>query len=326
MGRSGEQGADTVMSNRFVGIDVSKDQLDVHIRPENERRRYPNDESGILNLIGFLQPLQPDLIVIEATGGYQHQSVAMLVDQQFRVAVVNPRWIRDFARAIGQLAKTDQIDASTLSFYAEAIKPEPRGLPDKSREELRAILNRRRQIVDMITAEKNRQALASQKIRRQIQTHIDWLEKRLKESDDDLHTHIENSPVWRAKDEILKSTPSVGPITSMTLLAALPELGTLNRREITALVGLAPLNRDSGNYRGHRSIQGGRADVRQVLYMCVLSAIRFNPIIRTFYQRLVLAGKQRKVAIVACMRKMLTILNAMLKSNTKWSAEYAKIS
>jgi len=213
---------------------------------------------------------------------------------------------------------------SVLSFYGEAVKPEPRLLADDSLEELRAILNRRRQLVEMITAEKNRQILAPQKIRRQIQTHIDWLKKRLQQSDDDLHKHIENCPVWKAKDEILKSTPSIGPVTSMTLLAMLPELGTLSREKITALVGLAPMNCDSGKYHGRRRIQGGRADVRQVLYMCILSAIRFNPIIRTFYDRLIIAGKHRKVAIVACMRKMLTILNAMVKSHKKWTIEYAK--
>jgi len=314
------------MSLCFVGIDVSKDQLDIHVRPSDQHRCFANDDTGMASLVEFIQPLQPELIVIEATGGYQHQVVAMLVDNQFQVAVVNPRWMRDFARSIGQLAKTDKIDASVLSFYAQVVKPQPRLLPDDSRDELRAILNRRRQILDMIIAERNRQALAPKKIRRQIQTHIDWLQKRLNESNDDLHRHIENSPVWKAKDEILQSAPSVGPITSMTLLAALPELGQLNRQEISALVGLAPINRDSGKQRGHRCIQGGRASVRQILYMCILSAIRHNAVIRSFYQRLVLAGKPRKVAIVACMRKMLTILNAMLKSNAKWSAAHAKVS
>jgi transposase len=313
-------------SPRFVGIDVSKDSLDVHVRPDDQSHTFTNAEIGFAGLVDLVERLQPELIVIEATGGYQHQAVAVLVDHQFRVAVVNPRWIRDFARSIGQLAKTDRIDASVLSHYAEAAKPQPRLLPDASRDELRAILNRRRQILDMIVAEKNRQAMATKKIRRQIQTHIDWLQKRFNDSDNDLRTHIENSPIWKAKDEILQSTPSVGSITSTTLLAALPELGTLNRQEISALVGLAPINRDSGKFRGHRSIQGGRPLVRQALYMCILSAIRFNPIIRAFYQRLRLAGKTPKVAIVACMRKLLTILNAMLKSNSKWSAQDAKIA
>jgi transposase len=323
-GRSGEKGADIAMDQCFVGVDVSKDELEVHVRPADQHRCFANDDTGAASLVKFIQPFQPELIVIEATGGYQHQVVAALVDNQFKVAVINPRRARDFARSIGQLAKTDKIDAAVLSLYGQAIKPQPRTLPDESRDELRAILNRRRQILDMIIAERNRQALAPKKIRRQIQTHIDWLQKRLNESDDDLHRHIENSPVWKAKDEILQSAPSIGPITSMTLLAVLPELGELNRHEIAALVGLAPMNRDSGKQRGYRSIQGGRAAVRQILYMCILSAIRHNAIIRNFYQRLVLAGKPRKVAMVACMRKMLTILNAMLKSNAKWSAVYAK--
>ena len=236
-GRTGGGGDVVNNTKRFVGIDVSKGQLDVHVRPDDRKASYANNDVGIAQLIEYLQPLQPELIVIEATGGYQHQVVGVLVEQQFRVAVVNPRWTRDFARSIGQLAKTDKIDASVLSFYGEAVKPEPRLLADDSLEELRAILNRRRQLVEMITAEKNRQILAPQKIRRQIQTHIDWLKKRLQQSDDDLHKHIENCPVWKAKDEILKSTPSIGPVTSMTLLAMLPELGTLSREKITALVG-----------------------------------------------------------------------------------------
>jgi transposase len=327
-GRSGDQGDQTVMSlaSTFVGIDVSKDQLDVHCRPDNQRSTHANNEVGISSLVEHLQQLQPELIVIEATGGYQHQVVAALIDHQLRVAVVNPRWVRDFARATGQLAKTDRIDAAVLSHFGEALKPQPRLLPDDSRDELRAILLRRRQIVDMITAEKNRQALAPKKIRRQIQTHIDWLKKRLTETDDDLRTHIESSPVWKAKDDILQSTPSIGSITSMTLLAALPELGSLNRREIAALIGVAPMNRDSGKLRGRRTIQGGRLDVRRALFMSSLSAIRFNPVIRALYQRLVGAGKPRMVAVVACMRKLITILNAMLKTNQPWNPSHAKIS
>jgi transposase len=277
-------------------------------------------------LIQELHHLQPELIVLEATGGYEHQLVGELVNHQLPVAVVNPRWVRNFARALGQLAKTDAIDGAVLSEFADKMRPQPRVVPDENLHELRALLVRRRQIVDMIVAEKNRQETASKRIARQIQTHIHWLEKRLTEADDDLRRHIESSPVWKAKDTLLQSTPGIGPACSMTLLAALPELGSLNRHQIAALVGVAPINKDSGKFRGRRTTQGGRAQVRCVLFMGTIAATRFNPVIANFYKRLLAGGKPKMVAIVACMRKLLTILNTMLKSGVPWNPQYEKIS
>lgn len=311
---------------RFIGIDVSKQQLDVHIRPDDRHHQFPYDGIGVAALVQELHRLQPELIVLEATGGYEHQVVAELVNEQFQVAVVNPRWVRNFARASGQLAKSDAIDGAVLSEFADKMRPQPRTLPDDNLIELRALLVRRRQIVDMIVAEKNRQENASKRIARQIQTHINWLQKRLTEADDDLRQHIESSPIWKTKDTLLQSTPGIGPACSMTLLAALPELGLLNRHQIAALVGVAPINKDSGKFRGRRTTQGGRTQVRCVLFMSTLAAIRFNPTITRFYKRLLAAGKPKMVAIVACMRKLLTILNAMLKSDTPWNTTHEKIA
>jgi transposase len=309
---------------RFVGIDVSKDYLDVHVRPEDRQQRFTYDNEGLASLAEILRQGQPQLIVMEATGGFEQRVVAVLASQQLPVAVVNARRVRDFARATGQVAKTDRLDAAVLSDFAQKLQPPVRALPDESREELRGLLVRRRQMVDMITAEKNRQTTASKRIRRQIQTHIDWLQKRLIEIDDDLNSSIKSSPIWKAKDEILQSVPGIGPTTSTTMLASLPELGTLNRRAIAALVGVAPMNRDSGQLRGRRVIQGGRTSVRTTLFMCTLVATKYNPVIRAQYQRLLAAGKPKMVALTACMRKLLTILNAMVKTNSQWSASYAQ--
>jgi transposase len=311
---------------RFIGIDVSKQQLDVHVRPDERRYQFAYDQAGLNNLIEELHRLKPELIVLEATGGYEHQLVAELVNNQLPVAVVNPRWVRNFARASGQLAKTDAIDGAVLSEFAEKMRPQPRPIADDELNELRALIVRRRQLVDMIVAEKNRQEKAPKRIARHIQTHIDWLQKRLAEVDDDLRRHIESSPIWKAKDDLLQSTPGIGPACSMTLLASLPELGSLSRHQIAALVGVAPFNKDSGKSRGRRTTQGGRANVRCVLFMSTLAAIRFNPVIARFYRRLLAAGKTKMVAMVACMRKLLTILNAMLKSGTPWNSDYEKIS
>jgi transposase len=312
--------------SRFVGIDVSKEQLDVHIRPDDERHQFGYDASGLLALIEVLHRMQPQLIVVEATGGYEHRLVAELVNDQQPVAIVNPRWVRNFARASGQLAKTDAIDGAVLSEFGEKMQPQPRPLPNESLQELREVLVRRRQIVDMIVAEKNRQENASKRMARQIQTHISWLQKRLAEADDELRHHVESSPIWKAKDDLLQSTPGIGPACSMTLLAALPELRCLNRRQIAALVGVAPFNKDSGRFRGRRTTQAGRAHVRCVLFMSTLAAIRFNPVIARFYKHLIAAGKPKMVAMVACMRKLLTILNSMLKSSTPWNPEHEKIT
>ena len=309
---------------RFVGIDVSKDYLDVHVRPDDQQQRFTYDNDGLAGLVEMLNQKSPQLVVMEATGGFEQRIVAVLAAQQFPVAVVNARRVRDFARATGQVAKTDRLDAGVLSDFAQKLQPPVRALPDECREELRGLLVRRRQMVDMITAEKNRQATASKRIRRQIQTHIDWLQKRLIEIDDDLNSSIKSSPIWKAKDDILQSVPGVGPTTSTTMLASLPELGKLNRRAIAALVGVAPMNRDSGQFRGRRVIQGGRTSVRATLFMCTLVATKHNPIIRKHYQRLLAAGKPKMVAITACMRKLLTILNAMVKANTNWSPSYAE--
>lgn len=309
---------------RFVGIDVSKDHLDVHVRPDDRQQRFTYDNDGLTALVKMQTELSPSLIVIEATGGYEQAVVATLAAQQQPVVVVNARRVRDFAKATGQLAKTDRLDAAVLSDFGEKLRPELRILPDESREELKALLVRRRQLVDMMTAEKNRQATAPKRIRRHIQTHIDWLQKRLSEIDQDLAGTIQKSPMWKAKDEILQSTPGIGPTTSTTMLAALPELGSLNRHTIAALVGVAPMNRDSGKFRGRRMIQAGRRSVRTILFMATLVATKHNPVIRAFYQRLLAAGKPKMVAITACMRKLLTILNSMLKTGSHWNSDYAK--
>src|SRR5262245_12324318 len=242
---------------RFVGIDVSKDHLHVHVRPDGQHQGFNYDSDGLTALVKIQTELRPNLIVIEATGGYEQRVVATLAAQQLPVVVVNARRVRDFAKATGQLAKTDRLDAAVLSDFGEKLRPQLRTLPDESREELKALLVRRRQLVDMITAEKNRQTMAPKRIRRHIQTHIDWLQKRLAEMDDDLTSIIQRTPMWKAKDEILQSAPGIGPTTSTTMLAALPELGSLNRHTIAALVGVAPMNRDSGKFPGRRAIQAG---------------------------------------------------------------------
>ena len=305
----------------FVGIDVSKATLDVATWPRQEHWSYSNEEGGIAQLLERLLPLQPNLIVLEATAGLQTAVVAALAGAQLPVVVVNPRQVRDFAKALGQLAKTDRIDAEVLARFGDSVRPEIRPLRDEQSEELQALLSRRRQLVEMLSAEKNRLSGAPKRVRKNIKAHIVWLEKRLKDVDTDLNGLIKKSPLWRERDELLRSAPGVGPVFSITLLAALPELGQLNRRQIAALVGVAPFNRDSGKYRGKRTIWGGRAEVRAVLYMAALAAIRSNPPIRAFYQRLIAAGKKPKVAITACMRKLLTILNAMVKNSTPWQCQ-----
>ena len=307
----------------FVGIDVSKRQLDVAVRPAGEPWTVPYDEGGLAALVARLQGLGPTLIVLEATGGLDGALAGALAAAALPVVVVNPRQVRDFARATGTLAKTDRLDAQILAQFAEAVRPTPRLLPDAQAQELAGLLQRRRQLVDMLTAERNRLAIAPRRVRPQIQAHIEWLHQQLRQFDDDLRTLIRTSPLWRATDDLLRSTPGVGPVLATTLVAALPELGTLTRQQIAALVGVAPLNRDSGTLRGRRTIWGGRAHVRAVLYMGTLVATRHNPVIAAFYQRLRAAGKIPKVALTACMRKLLTILNAMLKHRTRWAPTLA---
>jgi transposase len=302
----------------FIGIDVAKAQLDVACRPRDDPWRVPNDEAGIARLVDRLQPLRPALIVLEATGGYEAAVVAALATAGLPVVVANPRQVRDFAKATGQLAKTDRLDAAVLALFAERVRPTPRPLPDEAAQALAALLTRRRQLVEMLTAERNRLLIARPAIRRDLQQHIRWLERRLAEVDDDLHTAVKASPLWRVKDNLLQSVPGIGPVVSLTLLAELPELGRLSHKAIAALVGVAPLNRDSGTLRGKRLVYGGRASVRVALYMAALVASKWNPVIRAFYERLRRAGKPAKVALTAGMRKLLTILNAIARSGTTW--------
>lgn len=307
------------MERIFVGIDVAKQHLDIHVRPTDERFRLLRDEAGLGNLVERLRPLGPVLVVLEATGGYEVPVAAALGSAGLPVAVVNPRQIRDFARATGQLAKTDTLDALIIALFAEAVQPEARPLPTAQAQALGELVARRRQLTDMLGAESNRQQQAHDpRLQRRIATHIRWLTKALAELEADLDDTIRSSPLWRAQDNLLQSVPGVGGVTAFTLIADLPELGLLDRRKIAALVGIAPLNRDSGAWRGRRMIAGGRPTVRCVLYMAALTAIRFNPVIAHFYQRLTAAGRPKKVALIAAMRKLLTMLNAILRDQRPW--------
>ena len=310
-------------SEVFVGIDVSKATLDVGVLPPEPFRTIPNDEAGCRGLAERLKALSPALIVLEATGGFETLAAATLAAAGLPVVVVNPRQVRDFAKATGTLAKTDRLDARVLALFAQQVRPPVRPLKDAQSRALDALFTRRRQLVEMLTMERNRLGLAAAPVRRDLKAHIAWLVKRLKDVDRDLKDLIESSPVWREKDDLLQSAPGIGPVASVALLAQLPELGTLNRRQIGALAGIVPFNNDSGKFKGQRHVWGGRAVVRAVLYMATLAAIRCNPLIKAFYQRLRAAGKKPKVAIVACMRKLLTILNAMLKTKTPWCDKMA---
>jgi transposase len=313
-------------SQCFVGIDVAKAQLDIALRPLGERWAVTNDDTGITALVRRLQEIVPQLIVLEATGGYQRAVVAALATAGLPVVVVNPRQARDFAKATGQLAKTDALDARALAHFAEAIRPAPRPLPDTQTEELRALLARRRHLVGMRTAEQNRLGSAPRRLQADIQVHITWLNERLAALDDDLDTTLRTSPVWREREDLLRSVPGIGPVCTRTLLLDLPELGTLSRQRLATLVGVAPLHRDSGTLRGSRTIGGGRAHVRTALYMSTLVAVRYNPVLKTFYERLRAAGKAAKVALTACMRKLLTILHAMVKHHTPWQPQELAIA
>lgn len=304
--------------NCFVGIDVSKAQLDVVFRPSGEGTQVGNSDQGIAELVTRLQQDAVTLVVLEATGGYQAALVAALGLAKIPTAVVNPRQVRDFAKATGRLAKTDSLDAGVLAHFAEVIRPEPKPLVDEETIALEALMGRRRQVVEMITAERNRLAQAHKSLRGSIKAHINFLQRELQDMHRDLDGMLRKSSLWREQEDLLRSVPGVGRVMAATLLAQLPELGKLNRKQIAALVGVAPLNRDSGTYRGKRIIWGGRASVRAALYMAALVASRHNPTIRSFYERLCAAGKAKKLALTACMRKLLTMLNAMARSKTTW--------
>ena len=303
---------------RFVGIDVSKAQLDVAVRPTGKRWTLPYDQTGIEGLIPQIVDLEPALVLLEATGGLELPLVAALAAAALPVVVVNPRQVRDFAKATGTLAKTDTLDAGVLAHFADAVRPEVRPLKDAETQVLNSLTARRHQVMTMLVSEKNRLGTAIGAVSPRIEAHIAWLEQELSDLDKGLRQTLRRSPVWREKDDLLRTVPGVGEQISLTLLANLPELGTLNRRQIAALVGVAPYNRDSGTLRGKRAVWGGRSRVRAVLYMGALVASRHNPAIRDFYQRLLAAGKPKKVALVASMRKLLVVLNGMLKHGSHW--------
>lgn len=304
----------------FVGIDVSKATLDIAIRPSGEHFQIDNDDNAFPALVKRLKELAVERIILEASGGLEMLVFTHLAAAGLPVCRVNPAQARHFARASNQFAKTDTLDAHLLAQLGEALNPEIRPLPSQEQQEFEAFLTRRRQLVEMLVAEKNRlqQSHAIKRLAKEIKAHIDWLEKRLKQSDKQLRQKLESNPVWRVNDQLLQSVPGIGEITSQTLLAQLPELGQLTNKEIAALVGVAPYARDSGSKRGGRRIRGGRGAVRAVLYMATISATRCNPQIKEFYQRLVKAGKKKKVALVACMRKLLTMLNAIIKHQESW--------
>ena len=303
----------------YVGIDVSKARLDVAVVPGEQTWSVANDDSGITELADKLKGLSPKLVLLEATGGLERRVLARLVGGGLPAMAINPRNVRDFARSLGKLAKTDRIDAIVLGRFAQAVRPELRPIADEQSQELQTLLTRRRQLVEMITAEKNRLFTTDlHATRRRIKEHIEYLQKELHINDYDLDQSIKQMPIWLEKVDLLESVPGVGRVTASTLIALLPELGTLGRKQIAALVGVAPFNRDSGTLRGRRAVWGGRATVRAVLYMAALTSARWNPAIRALYQRLKAVGKPAKVALVACMRKLLTILNAMLRTRTPW--------
>ncbi len=306
-----------------VGIDVAKATLDVAVTPSGEGWSVANDADGLRGLVARVKGAAPVLVVLEATGGYERALVAALAAARLPLVIANPRQVRAFARAVGQLAKTDRLDAAILARFGQQVRPTPRPLPDETVQVLDALLARRRQLIEMLTAEKNRLGIAPAPLHRGLRQHIRWLERQLAALDDDLDGQIQASPVWRAKDNLLQSVPGVGPVRSRTLLGELPELGTLSRRQIAALVGVAPMARDSGTARGIRRVAGGRAPVRTALYMAAVTAAHHNAAIRPFYQRLRAAGKPPMVALMACMRKLLTVLNAMMRHNTAWQHQLA---
>ena len=312
------------MVDVFVGIDVAKQPLEVMVRPTGQRWQSGNDARGLAELVDKLRGVGRIVrIVLEPSGGYEMALVATLTAAQLPVVVVNARQVRDFARSVGKLAKTDAIDAAVLAQFAEAVRPAERPFPDDVTRTLQAWLGRRRQLLEMLRTEEQRLETAGPAIRAEIDAHIAWLRGRLRDVDPQLRRLVRQSPAWRESDDLLQTVPAVGPILATTLLAELPELGRLNRKQVAALVGVAPLNRDSGTRRGHRAIWGGRAPVRTTLYMATVTAVRCNPVIRAFFTRLQMAGKPKKVALTACMRKLLTILNAMMRRRAAWTPALA---
>lgn len=307
----------------FVGIDVSKQHLDVSIRSTGDEFKVNNDEEGITKIVEEMKRISPYLVVMEATGGYETSVASALGIAGIALAIVNPRQARDFAKSLGRLAKTDRIDASMLAHFGEATRPEPRKLPDEHTILLQSMLVRRRQLINMLIAEKNRYSMTHETQKTRVREHIVWLENALDDLQEELHELLQQSPIWREKEQLLQSVPGVGPVTVMTLLAELPELGQINRKKIAALVGVAPFNCDSGKMHGKRAIWGGRAAVRNALYMAALSATRHNPVIQAHYQHLLANGKPKKVALVACMRKLLTILNAIICTMNPWEPKLA---
>lgn len=300
----------------YVGIDIAKAHVDVWCSGDSASKRWRNDDDGIAELVAELKVRAPALVVMEATGGYQRRLLVALIEAKIPAVAVNPRQARDFAKALGLLEKTDQVDARVLMVFAERIRPEVRAIADETTRLVEEALGRRKQLVEMLVAEKNRlQQAQAGRVRKDIAEHIKWLKKRVGESDDDLNRRVGESPAWNAKVELLEALDGVGRITALSLLSCVPELGTLNRKQIAKLVGLAPLARDSGRQTGKRCIWGGRADARASLYMATLVATRYNDVIRAFYSRLLAAGKVKKVALVACMRKLLTIANAIIRAH-----------
>jgi transposase len=305
----------------YAGIDVAKDRLDVHLRPSGHSFAVPRNGSGIEHLLDRLRADPPALVVMEATGGFELTVAAAIAGAGLPLAIVNPRQIRDFARATGRLAKTDRLDAEAIALFAERIRPDPRPVADEDAQALAELVARRRQIVEMIGMEHNRRRQArARRVARTIEATLRVLEAQLGELDDDIDGAIRASPAWRAADDLLQSVPGVGPVASRTLIAEMPELGQIDRRAAAALVGVAPINRDSGQMRGHRAIAGGRTTLRNVLFMATLSAVRWNPVLKAHYQHLVQRGRPKKVALVACMRRLLTILNAIIRAKQPWQS------
>jgi transposase len=307
------------MEQMFVGIDVAKDRLDVHLRPSGEAFAVARDGEGVADLAERLRTARPQLIVLEATGGFEQVVAAAIGAAGLPLVVINPRQIRDFARATGRLAKTDRVDAAVIAHFAEAVRPPVRPLPDEQARLLGELVTRRRQVIDMMVSEGNRaRQVETKRLKKRIERHRAVLQQELTAIDSELDETIRGTPIWCENDDLLQSVPGIGNVVARTLLAELPELGTLGRRQIAALVGVAPFSRDSGTMRGKRTIWGGRAQVRSVLYMAALVASRRNPVIAAFYQRLLAAGKSKKLALVACMRKLLVTLNAILRDRTPW--------
>ena len=308
----------------FVGIDVSKDHLDISIRPTGEAFKGQNTDEGIEGIVARLASMNVTLVVMEATGGHEAKIASALAIRKIQVAVVNPREVKHFARALGKRAKTDAIDADVLARFGEKLEPQARPLKDQDLRDLEALLARRKQLVDMKVAEQNRLLLAAPHVKASIEEHIKWLKTQIKDSEMELRKRIQSTSMWREKDELLKSMPGIGKTTSARLLCCMPELGKLSRRQIGALAGVVPYNHDSGKLKGKRVCSGGRADVRCDLYMATLTVVRCNPVMKRYYERLVSQGKVKKVALVACMRKVLVTLNAMVRDNKPWSPEVSR--